>query len=119
VKRLIKALSLPNRQAQTIFTLEISDVVLSPIEKQILLLLEETNTQDRIILLTQVYGKIRTASLIQSLLYQYFFGSEFYKIKNLGWSRSAYYSAQKECREIGVVTLFDTPKTKIQVGNVS
>ena len=118
VKRLVKRLNLPNRQAQILFRQEISDMVLAPVEKQILLLLEENDTRNCIISLTNAYGKIRTATLIQFLFYQFHFGTDFYKIKNLGFSRSAYYTAQKNCREIGIVTLFDTPKTKIQVSEV-
>ncbi len=70
VKRLVKAFQLPNRKARTIFTQVVSDAVLAPIEKQILLLLEETDSQNRIITLTEKYGKRRTGTLIQFLVYK-------------------------------------------------
>lgn len=118
VKRLVEGFHLPNREAQTIFTKAVADTVLAPIEKQVLLLLEETDTQNHIIKLTQAYGKTRAAALIQFLVYLYQFGSDFYKIESLEFSRSAYYSCQKDCREVGITNLFDTLKSKIQVGDV-
>jgi hypothetical protein len=119
VKRFVKTLSLPNREAHTIFSQTVSDAVLAPVERQILLLLEETDTQNPVISLTRAYGKRRTATLIQFLFYQNHFGTDFYKIKSLGFSRSAYYDCQKDCRQIGIVNIFGAPKTKIQVDDVS
>ncbi|MEJ7863412.1 MAG: hypothetical protein WKF90_17415 [Pyrinomonadaceae bacterium] len=118
VKRLVEGLNLPNRKAQTILTQTVSDAILTPIEKQILPLLEEFTPQNRIITLTRACGKRRAGTLLQFLIYQSCFGNDFYKIKSLGFSRSAYYDCQKECRKLGITNLFDTPKTKIQVGDV-
>ena len=118
VKRLVKGLKLQNNEALTILTQDVSDFVLAPIQNQILLLLEETDAPERIIKLTTAYGKRRSATLIQFLVNQLLFGRDFYRIKSLGISRSAYYDCQKACREIGVLYLFDTAKTQIQVGDV-
>ena len=119
VKRLVKGFQLSNRQAQTVLTESVSNAALASIEEQILLLFEETNSQDCIISLTEKYGKRRTASLIQFLVYQHLYKDQFYKIKALDFSRSAYYNCQRDCREAGVTNLFDISKTKIQVSNVS
>lgn len=70
VRRLVQKLKLPNREAQTILTQDISDFVLDPIQRQILLLLEETDAPERILKLTAAYGKRRAASLIQFLVYK-------------------------------------------------
>ncbi|CAN5278197.1 hypothetical protein BH10ACI1_BH10ACI1_26130 [soil metagenome] len=118
VKRLVRGLKLPNREAQTILTQEISNFVLAPIQEQILLLLEETDAAERIIKLKTAYGNRRSATLIQFLVNQRVFGRDFYLIKSLKFSRSAYYASQKDCREIGILYLFDTTKTKIQVADV-
>lgn len=119
VKRLVRRLRLTNNEAQTILTQEISDTVLAPIERQILLLLEESDAQERIIKLAKTYGNRRTATLIQFLVNQHYFGRDFYRIESLRFSRSAYYSCQKDCRTTGILYLFDTTKTKSQVTNVS
>jgi hypothetical protein len=118
VKRLVKGCLLPNREAQTIFTNVISDEILAPVEKQILLLLEETNPQNRVIELTRTYGKRRTATLIQFLVYKLYFGNQFHKIKSLDFSRSAYYKCQRDCRELGIANLFNFPHSTIQFGDI-
>ncbi len=119
VKRLVKGCNLPNREAQTVFTTSVSNTILAPIEKQILLLLEETDSQIRIIKLTEKYGKRRTATLLQFLVYKLCFKGQFYKIKSLEFSRSAYYDCQRDCREVGIINLFDVPKTEIQIIDIS
>lgn len=119
VNRLVKNLHLPNRQAQTIFTSEVSDTILAPIQRQILLLLEESDSQNRIFTLTEAFGKRRAAALIQFLHYQLCFGNEFYKIKPLEFSRSSYYDCQRDCREVGINKLLDTPKANMKVGDVT
>lgn len=119
IKRLVKRQNLPNREAQTILTEEISTFLLDPIEKQILLLLEDTDEQDRIFTLTKIYGKRRTAALIQYLTYLNCFGEEFYKLKSLNYSRSAYYECQKDCRAAGIFSLSDKAKTKPENSDVS
>jgi hypothetical protein len=81
--------------------------------------LEETDSQNRIITLTEKYGKRRTGTLIQFLVYKFHFKDQFYKIKSLEFSRSAYYSCQRDCRKVGINNLFDMPKTKIQVIDVA
>ncbi len=58
------------------------------------------------------------ATLIQFLVIQKYFGREFYKNESLCFSRSTYYSCQKDCRAVGVLYLFDTTKTKIQIGDI-
>jgi hypothetical protein len=118
VRRLVKKLNLPDTQAQTILTQEVSNAVIAPIQKQILLLLEATHAPQRIIKLTTIYGNRRAATLTQFLVNQHFFGRDFYRLKHLGFSRSSYFACQKDCREIGVLYLFDTIKTKIQIGDV-
>jgi hypothetical protein len=118
VRGLVRRLRLPNTEAQNVLTQEVSDVVIAPIQEQILQLLEETDAPERIIKLTQAYGNRRAATLTQFLVYQHFFGRDFYRIKHLGFPRSSYYACQKDCRDIGVLYLFDTTKTKIQVGDV-
>lgn len=119
VKRFVKSSRLTSREAQTIFTQEISDAVLAPIENQILLLLEETDVKSRIVELTRRCGKRRSGTLIQFLVNQHYFGNNFYKIKPLEFSRSAYYDCQKACREIGIFSLFDSPKTEIHIDDVT
>jgi hypothetical protein len=118
VKRRVKGLRLENDETQYVLTQANSDSVLAPIQEQILLLMEQTDAPERIIKLTTIYGNRRAATLIQFLVNQHYFGRDFHRIKPLGFSRSSYYTCQKDCRDIGVLYLFDTTKTKIQVGDV-
>jgi hypothetical protein len=118
VKRLVKKLSLLNREAQTIFTENISSAVLAPIEQQILTLLENTNEQHLVVLLTENYEQRRIPKLIQFLYYLDTFGINFYKIEFLRFPKTAYYACQKELRNAGIYSLSTNPKSKIQIDDV-
>jgi len=118
VKRLVKKLSLANREAQTIFTGNVSSAVLVPIEQQILTLLRNTNEQDLIVLLTNKCEQKRIPKLIQFLYYLDKFGTNFYKIKTLRFSKSVYYGCQKDLRMIGIYSLSNAPKPEIQIDNI-
>lgn len=119
VKRLVKGHSLSNREAQTIFTEKISSAVLSPIERQILTLLENTNELDLVVLLNKQFSQRRIPKLIQFLYYFDKYGANFYKIESLRFPMKAYSECRKDLREIGVYSLSDAPKPIIEVRDVS
>ena len=115
VKRMVKTLKLPNNEAQTVLNQDVSNFILHPIERQILLIMENTGCLERITKLAVSSSKRHAASLIQFLVYLNFYGKNFYKLEFLGFSRTSYYARQKECREIGVPSLFEHSKQVLQV----
>ena len=118
VYRFCDTLGLPNHQAGTVFTQAVSDKVLAPIEKQILLLHEQSSTKEQIYRLIEKYGKRHTRGLISFLFIKDNFGTNFYKNESLGYSRSHYRACLKECREIGVWSLSEKSKMPIKVDDL-
>ena len=107
VKQLAKSHNL-NRQARSILTQEMSDSVLAPIAARIATILNAQEQPDTIIKLFKGFGNRRASTLIIHLLLLKLFGENFYKIEDLNTSRTAYYKAQKELREFGIFSLFDS-----------
>lgn len=118
VKTLVKKLHLPNREAQTILTESVSNIVLDSVERQILSLLEESSSENPIIKLRGNFSKRRTDTLISHLAHLHYFGSKYYKIESLRMLESAFYKNQKDCRDAGVYTLFDLTENIIQVDDI-
>lgn len=106
VARLIRNHLLAEEWGIAVLSGHVSQAVLRPIESQMRPLLNEARDRHPIATLKEKYGVRRSATLIAFLAHLHFYGSDFYKIETVGYSRSVYYDCLKRCREAGVYRLF-------------
>lgn len=108
VQRLVKALpgERRSRKARALFRQDVSDFVLDPIEKLLLNCWRESVVDNSLKTLAAKYGRRRSYTLIAFLVYLHQFGDDFYKLGELGFSRSTYYGCLRDCRKAGIYSLF-------------
>ncbi len=107
ISRFVKNSKLQDRKPQTILTDNISNLVLNPIEEQMLSILENISFSSNNIynILSENFSNGRLPKLIQFLYLLDNFGEDFYKINSLKFTKSAYYRCQKDCRKVGIYSL--------------
>lgn len=107
IKTLVKSEKLIDRQARTLFRQELSNKLIEPIKDQVLIMRKFSDTQAKIKFLFKKFGNRKASSLITHLTVRDYFNDKFYEDDEIGIKRSAYYTNQKICRDIGIYSLLD------------
>jgi uncharacterized protein with HEPN domain len=105
IQRLSKTLNLPSCEAKYFLRSTVSEQVLQPIEKAVFSLSDESNSRKIRLKLIEIFGAKESRKIIVFLDFLDNFGKDFFKIKELGFSESNYYSLQRQCREVGIWSL--------------
>jgi hypothetical protein len=118
VRRLVKKLKLTSNKVKHLVNLFVSEQIIEPIQKEIFKQIEETTVHSRISKVIDSFPKRRHPQIFLYLFFRQVYGTDFYKLTFLRFSRSAYFKCQKECRESGVLFLFDEKESQFYTGNV-
>ena len=100
-------LNLPSCEAKYFLQSTVSEKVLQPILEAVFSLSNESNSQSIRLKLIEIFGAKEARKIIVFLDFLDNFGKDFFKIKELGFSESNYYSLQRLCREVGIWSLKD------------
>jgi hypothetical protein len=106
VKYLVARENLKDRQARTLFQQELSDRLIDPIKERILTLTKYAGAQEKINVLTNAFGGRKATTLISHLTRRDLFGNKYYENDSLDITKSVYYNNQKDCRSVGIYSLF-------------
>ncbi len=106
IKQFAKTNNIKDTKVTSIVNVGVETLVLDPLISQATESLSPESGLAVISALRQKYGLRRTHTLLAFLVYRHFYGDEFYRLSDLAFSRSAYYSCQRDTRAAGIYEIF-------------